>query len=268
MKNYILPLLFVTLFVFGCAKKGTEKTEKKTEAVEEFICIGNEPFWSLEVKSNGLIFTESESEIPLCVKEFDFYKGNDSIIYTSKNLSAIITKENCSDTMSDFIYEYKTTVSVNGKEFNGCAKLRTLPKIKVPYKVDIKHPFSDVWSEDLFEITLNNSNPLKADLEFKISNGSGVTIFNKNISSNFLVKDSECFNKSEFDAIDSARSIITNLNNFLIKDSFVRTAEYKKNNNLTDQELLKSEWLFLYNEPIDSAKGFYYSQNKKQIIEF
>ncbi len=94
-----------------------------------YWCMGTEPFWQLQVseKENLIDFYD-----PMASKfyHFPFFKaetiGNNTI-YTAEDKSAgskikiTITKENCSDGMSEHIYNYKSEVMLNGKPFKGCA---------------------------------------------------------------------------------------------------------------------------------------------------
>lgn len=101
----------------------------KTECFNyEFIGLGNEPFWSLEIIPLEKIIALKDVGSD---KTYTFpYKPGKlsalSIIYESSNdkkesIKAIITKEKCSDGMSDRIYNYAVEVTINGRKFKGCA---------------------------------------------------------------------------------------------------------------------------------------------------
>jgi uncharacterized membrane protein len=101
----------------------------KTPCFEyEYIALGNEPFWSLEIiPSEKLIaFKDIASEKTYV---FPFRSGTDkagAIVYhasngTDESLEATIRKQDCSDGMSDRTYNYSAEVTINGKKFTGCA---------------------------------------------------------------------------------------------------------------------------------------------------
>jgi len=96
----------------------------------DYWCLGNEPNWSLQISKEENIF---ELTLPFEGKSYYFnynepkeedgmikYFGYNNIQRTTLNIS--IKKENCSDTMSDKIYEYSVKIILNDKtNFSGCA---------------------------------------------------------------------------------------------------------------------------------------------------
>lgn len=94
----------------------------------EFIALGNEPFWSIDIIPNEkrIIFKDAGNEK---VHEFIYSPANikDGVyqyqVTNSKNekLEIAIRKEKCSDGMSDRQYNYSTEISLDGKLFKGCA---------------------------------------------------------------------------------------------------------------------------------------------------
>jgi len=96
----------------------------------DYWCLGNEPNWSLQISKEENIF---ELSLPFEGKSYYFnynepkeedgmikYFGYNNIQRTTLNIS--IKKENCSDTMSDKIYEYSVKIILNDKtNFSGCA---------------------------------------------------------------------------------------------------------------------------------------------------
>lgn len=101
----------------------------KTECFNyEFIGLGNEPFWSLEIiPSEKLIALKDAGNEKTYT--FPYRPGKSSgisIVYEStndkgENIKAIIKKETCSDGMSDRIYSYSMEVTINSKTLKGCA---------------------------------------------------------------------------------------------------------------------------------------------------
>lgn len=94
----------------------------------EFIAVGNEPFWSLDIiPSEKIIALKDVGVEKTYVFPFKAAKvvGNTFTYQTTNDrkqtLKAIIIKEPCSDGMSDRKYNYSAQVTINGKTLKGCA---------------------------------------------------------------------------------------------------------------------------------------------------
>ncbi|MGV3509051.1 MAG: hypothetical protein ACO1N7_07165 [Sphingobacteriaceae bacterium] len=94
----------------------------------EFVCLGNEPFWSLDINpQEQLIVLKDVGSEQTYVFPYKAGKSSgNTITYATTNdkkesLKAIITKETCSDGMSDRTYNYSAQISFNGKLLKGCA---------------------------------------------------------------------------------------------------------------------------------------------------
>lgn len=96
--------------------------------VYEFVALGNEPFWSLDIIPAEKIIALKDLAAD---KTYVFpYKAakltENSFIYDLFNdkketMKVVITKQTCSDGMSDREYQYSSQVSINGKLLKGCA---------------------------------------------------------------------------------------------------------------------------------------------------
>ncbi|MBC7914378.1 MAG: hypothetical protein H7Y07_09675, partial [Pyrinomonadaceae bacterium] len=94
----------------------------------EFICLGNEPFWSLEINPDEKIIALKDVGVE---KTYLFsYKaakhtGNSYVYETSnerkESITILITQQTCSDGMSDRQYHYSAQVNIDGKTLKGCA---------------------------------------------------------------------------------------------------------------------------------------------------
>lgn len=93
-----------------------------------FQCAGTEPFWTLSIQPelNLITFRDySNMESNL----FDISVSGSSklkTVYQGKNenkeeVKITINKENCSDGMSDQVFQYRSTVEFRGKKWIGCA---------------------------------------------------------------------------------------------------------------------------------------------------
>lgn len=93
----------------------------------EYWCMGNEPFWQVQIseKENLIDFYDPMGQKTV---HFDFTKSqikNGYINYSAKNNSNAIEikikKETCSDGMSEKKYNFSVSVQLNDKTYKGCA---------------------------------------------------------------------------------------------------------------------------------------------------
>lgn len=95
----------------------------------DYWCMGNEPFWQIQIseKENLIDFYD-----PMIPKFYHFIFSKAEIngvatIYNAEDkannnkIKITITKENCSDGMSERRYNYSSEVVLNGKTYKGCA---------------------------------------------------------------------------------------------------------------------------------------------------
>lgn len=102
--------------------------EEKKNAGLDFIGVGNEPFWNIEIYKNGSITMNSPNfKAPVKMPYTDPVVNNDKRQYhveaDGNKLDISLVRQFCSDGMSDFIYEYKVQVTFNGKKYSGCGSL-------------------------------------------------------------------------------------------------------------------------------------------------
>ena len=106
-----------------------QKNDKNTCIPYDYWCRGSEPFWMVQIsaKENLLAFFDPMSSE---YYHFSFSKPEHrqaTTIYTAEDKTAnnkiriSITKEECSDGMSERKYQYKAEVVLNGITYNGCA---------------------------------------------------------------------------------------------------------------------------------------------------
>lgn len=93
----------------------------------EYWCMGNEPFWQLQIseKENLIDFYDPMEQKTV---HFNYSKSqikNGNVIYSAKNgidtIEIKIKKEKCSDGMSEKKYNNSVTVQLNNKIYKGCA---------------------------------------------------------------------------------------------------------------------------------------------------
>ena len=98
--------------------------QKQSNGVD-FIGVGNEPFWSLEIDNEKVVsFKLSDWKKPVIASVEKPTVTKDSTLYTLISggvpLRIIIYPQFCSDGMSDFLYQYKVAVSFKGNTYKGC----------------------------------------------------------------------------------------------------------------------------------------------------
>jgi uncharacterized membrane protein len=103
------------------------KSYKNTCIPYDFWCMGNEPFWQIQIseKENCIDFYNPMEQQRI---HFNYKKSeniNNTVRYTSvegKNTIEIqIKKEQCSDGMSEKKYNYSVKVKLNENNYSGCA---------------------------------------------------------------------------------------------------------------------------------------------------
>ena len=133
-------LLLITIPVTIAASIAMpQKIQAKTPAsipraivkVPEATAVGNEPFWSITVATNGILYKTPETQVRfLYVKPlqaigrvngstlvYPLRKGNQQGTLVLQKL----TSGFCNDTMSDNRYPYSATVIIDNTVLSGCA---------------------------------------------------------------------------------------------------------------------------------------------------
>jgi uncharacterized membrane protein len=101
--------------------------EKRSGGID-FVGLGNEPFWSLEIdKGNFISFNTPEMKVPVKTTYTEPVVNNGVREYRlegeSTRLNIRVEPRFCSDGMSDFLYEYKVSVEHNGRKYSGCGAM-------------------------------------------------------------------------------------------------------------------------------------------------
>jgi uncharacterized membrane protein len=100
--------------------------------VEEFVVRGNEPFWSVNISRNGIIYSTPESpnrRYPYTPPISAAGRPPDLVRVYRLNgqpsgLLVIKKVDSCSDTMSDIVYPYSATLILGNRVLDGCAQKR------------------------------------------------------------------------------------------------------------------------------------------------
>jgi uncharacterized membrane protein len=105
-----------------------EVSASDTSPVElnmRFQALGTEPFWSVKLVPNTATYTTPEDQKGTPA-QYDFTFNKDTLRYEwkqdARSFVLIITKGTCSDGMSDTVYAWKATLTIDGKAEQGCAR--------------------------------------------------------------------------------------------------------------------------------------------------
>jgi uncharacterized membrane protein len=148
--KFIIPI-FIVFLCFSCNSPSkshasidnslinTEKTESKDAPMQLgtdsvlFKCFGTEPFWNIQVRKSGILFSNFEDSTLFAYKEpisavsrpveyfmtyfLEDQKGNKAQLVAQKG-------ENCpcSDGMSDNDYEYHVSFLYKNQMWEGCGE--------------------------------------------------------------------------------------------------------------------------------------------------
>jgi uncharacterized membrane protein len=99
--------------------------DEKDLGVALFRAKGNEPFWSIDVTPSGVILQRPEEES--LTAEYQPLETADGGVRhfigdtTAGKLELTLTPGTCSDGMSDTVYGWNATASINGTPLKGCA---------------------------------------------------------------------------------------------------------------------------------------------------
>jgi uncharacterized membrane protein len=107
--------------------------EKKAAGID-FFALGNEPFWLLEIEKDKqisflLVDNEKPTVLPYAVATQQTGQWIYNVQTEIDKLQMVITRQFCSDGMSDNWYEFKVEVNYNGTVYMGCGvQLNDLPE--------------------------------------------------------------------------------------------------------------------------------------------
>ncbi len=136
MKKLILIFAFlIVLISFSSVSAQREVPENpdgyyelmfnKLISGNEYMASGNEPFWNLDIDTEGnLVFTRAEVNTPLTIPAADLKMSTRGKIISFSNSEQKFKVEfkrgKCFDDMSGNQFDYKVTVTYDGKKYSGC----------------------------------------------------------------------------------------------------------------------------------------------------
>ncbi len=92
-----------------------------------FQALGAEPGWSIVVNANleaNVVLDTGATQFPAVFNLTEVADGSMvlSSTYQNQPLTLSISPGNCSDTMSDTVYDYQTVLEVQGQRLQGCGR--------------------------------------------------------------------------------------------------------------------------------------------------
>ncbi len=107
--------------------KAEQKNERNACVSYDYWCMGNEPFWRIEISENENLI-DFFDPMASTYYHFKFVKPETigkSKVYTAEldgnKIKITITNQKCSDGMSEREYPCKAEAILNGKTYKGCA---------------------------------------------------------------------------------------------------------------------------------------------------
>lgn len=176
MKEKVVICMFGVLMMLGCKSARTTDNELKTDGKrfkEEsfdpfFKGLGTEPFWSVSVDRNFIVYTNVDGiKETFPVSDVSVMQDKGRRIFTSSNagyeISLSVAKGSCSDGMSDQAFDYEVAVSLTGKgqsiQQKGCGnytitkalegkwELRFFKDKDIPANMFLKTPYVEFGQE-------------------------------------------------------------------------------------------------------------------------
>lgn len=93
-----------------------------TSEREPYRAIGTEPFWSVEVRSGTMVFTDvSAPDAPVERRIERRHRAQGQVTYVAApGMQLWISSERCSDGMSDRIFPDRVIAMIDGRRLQGC----------------------------------------------------------------------------------------------------------------------------------------------------
>jgi heat shock protein HslJ len=140
--------LFILLF-FIILQSAYSQESKDFNDGYDFVGIGTEPFWDVKINETKEISFHTISDgtaFSTGIPELTLLSSNDVCSYSAESdkysVKVLIKKEECTDGMSDNIYQYSVNVSVTEKSSNQTKEFKGCGYYTNDYRLD------DIWVLD------------------------------------------------------------------------------------------------------------------------
>ena len=95
------------------------------ELTMKFKALGTEPFWNVEIRGGGRLVHSTPENVGGTQALYSLTVGKGPLQYDWKlgkqSYRLVLERGTCSDGMSDRVYDWKATLTIDGKAERGCA---------------------------------------------------------------------------------------------------------------------------------------------------
>ena len=120
--------------------------------ITEWVALGNEPFWNVSIMPDSIVWRTPEHlegiHFPPAPRERsgNVIRWQTQRTGTPASLDLSIESMTCSDGMSDRVYPYKATLTLDAQTFTGCAEQRSMwTGASAGFAFRIPPAWSDHW---------------------------------------------------------------------------------------------------------------------------
>ncbi len=110
------------------AKPSSVAQTPRTNSVEEFVAVGNEPFWNITIGKRGIVYSTPDTKpqtfpyvAPIAAQGRPIDTVRVYRLQGANNLLILKKTNACNDTMSDRQYPYSATLILGNTVRDGCA---------------------------------------------------------------------------------------------------------------------------------------------------
>ena len=101
------------------------ETQPPKELAMRFQALGTEPFWGVDIRGGGRLVYSTPENIGGTQALYSLTVGKGPLQYDWKlgkqSYRLVLERGTCSDGMSDRVYDWKATLTIDGKTERGCA---------------------------------------------------------------------------------------------------------------------------------------------------
>lgn len=113
--------------VSSADESGARPTPSPSASNPRMQALGTEPFWAVDISPGQLRYSTPENQTGTPIASTATTDGR-RVIHTGqmdgKPVSLTIEPGTCSDGMSDTVYQWKATLTIDGRTEQGCARIR------------------------------------------------------------------------------------------------------------------------------------------------
>ena len=132
-----------------------------------YRAIGTEPFWSLDIDSREMRFSQANDGRDIVEPTPRVIHGFAGDIYQGQRIRVNIVHGQCSDGMSDRTYPDKVQVGVDGKQYEGCGGLPTGGEVAGPLPPPQSGPATPL-ADSMWRVVAINGRPTPNEPKYRM----------------------------------------------------------------------------------------------------